>query len=162
MATSTTLRTSAAKLLEFIQDRFASPLLHAPFGASCPCTMVTNQDNMVVGYAVGDLRYGENPPRFEGELRHYFSDRHWADPVVQGIKPFSPRSTERTLLTLWLMTPERIAVTLTSFTREAEQTTVQIMGCEGNVLYGIGPGIGAQSPSASYLISIIAPLALPG
>lgn len=160
--TSTTIRTASAKLLEFIQDRFSSPLLSAPFGASCPCTMVTNQDNMVVGYAVGELRYSGNPPRFEGELRHYFSDRHWADPSVQGIKPFSPRSTERTLLALWLMTPERIAVTLTPFSRESEQSTIQILNCEGNVLYGMGVGVGAQSPTASYLITILPPLALPG
>lgn len=153
---------SPPKLLEFIHERFASPLLQAPFGASCPCTMVTNQDNMVVGYAVGDLKYAQDPPRFEGELTHYFSDRHWADPVVQGIKPFSPRSTDRTRLNLALSPRGEISVTLTALSRDKEQCNVQLYGCEGNVLYGIGAGIGAQSPTALYLISVSAPLALPG
>ena len=102
MTMSVAISTAKAKLLEFIQERFNHPILQAPFGATCPCTMVTNQDNMVVGYAVGDLKYAADPPRFEGVLTHYFSDRHWADPVIQGIKPFSPRWTDRTNLSLML------------------------------------------------------------
>ena len=39
---------------------------------------------------------------------------------------------------------------------------LQILNCEGNVLYGMGVGVGAQSPTASYLITILPPLALPG
>ncbi len=155
---------STPKLLNFIQEHFDSPLLHAPFGASCPCTMVTNQDNMVVGYAVGDLKYRHDPPRFEGELIHYFSDRHWADPAVQGIKPFSPRSTDRTRLSLELRGAEEIAVTVIALSRDNDATPnpVEILSCEGNVLYGVGVGIGAHIPSASYLISLSTPLALPG
>jgi hypothetical protein len=123
--------------------------------------MVTNQDNMVVGYAVGDLRFLANPARFEGELIHYFSDRHWADPVIQGIKPFSPRSTDQTLLSLELRGEGELVITVTALSRDKEQSTVQILRCDGNVLYGIGVGIGAHIPNASYLISVNTPLARP-
>jgi hypothetical protein len=164
MTMSVAISTAKAKLLEFIQERFSNPILQAPFGATCPCTMVTNQDNMVVGYAIGDLKYAPNPPRFEGQLTHFFSDRHWADPVIQGIKPFSPRWTDRTNLCLKLAPNGEVTVTLTPLSREAAapSSTLQILGCEGNVIYGIGNGIGAQAPTAIYLISISAPLALPG
>lgn len=164
MSMSVSIATAKAKLLEFIQERFAHPILQAPFGASCPCTLVTNQDNMIVGYAVGDLKYASNPPRFEGELTHYFSDRHWADPVVQGIKPFSPRWTDRTKLTLELSPHGGVEVTVSAMSRDKDSPpcTIQILGCEGNVIYGIGNGIGAQAPTAIYLISVSAPLAQPG
>jgi hypothetical protein len=163
MTMSVTIATAKAKLLEFIQERFAHPILQAPLGASCPCTLVTNQDNMVVGYAVGDLKYARDPARFEGELTHYFSDRHWADPVVQGIKPFSPRSTDRTKLSLELTARGDVTVTVTPLSRDKDNPpcAIQILGCEGNVIYGIGNGIGAQAPTAIYLISVSAPLALP-
>jgi hypothetical protein len=163
MSMSVSIATAKAKLLEFIQERFANPILQAPAGATCPCTIVTNQDNMVVGYAVGDLRYIPNPPRFEGELTHYYSDRHWADPVVQGIKPFSPRWTDRTKLSLELSLQGGITVTVTTQSRDKDgpPCALQILGCEGNVIYGIGNGLGAQSPTAIYLISVSAPLAIP-
>lgn len=164
MSMSVSIATAKAKLLEFIQERFSNPILQAPFGASCPCTLVTNQDNMVVGYAVGDLKYEPNPPRFEGELTHYFSDRHWADPVAQGIKPFSPRWTDRTKLVLAATLQGGIAVTVSTISRDKDgpPCSIQILGCEGNVIYGIGNGIGAQAPTAIYLISVSAPLAQPG
>jgi hypothetical protein len=161
MSMSVSIATAKAKLGDFVQERFANPILQAPFGASCPCTLVTNQDNMIVGYAVGDLKYTASPPRFEGELTHYFSDRHWADPVVQGIKPFSPRWTDRTRISLELSRSGGVIVTITPQSNEPG-TIIQILGCEGNVIYGIGRGIGGHSPTAIYLISVSAPLALPG
>ena len=106
-----------ASCTEFIQTHFLDP--ESP-GASqemwSGCSLATNQTNLVASYATGGLTYFPHSRRFEGELRHYFTDRSWDDPRTFQIEsnPFDPRRFDRTGIRIELQDTDQLAVTLTA------------------------------------------------
>jgi len=138
-------------------------------------TLVTNQDNGIVGYAVGSLIYHAGsggvifsptggipfrPPRLSttgGEpLTFHFSDRNLdIDPPSPPFghsprQPFSVNATDKLGISISLLTNPHIV----KFTFHSWGGGVASISMEprGNLLVGLGPPLG-DSPDAVYVIS---------
>ncbi len=150
-------------LYDFIYPRFFAPVL-AEHGLFCQATLVTLQTNLVVGYATGVLTNNHPKRHLYGDLKHYFSDRTWDNPATVKViekNPFNPAATESTRLGIEESSPESVAITLTSNTWRT-QSRLTVVSCSADVLVCIGPGVGAQIPQATYLISLSLPMPIPG
>jgi hypothetical protein len=128
------------------------------------CSIATNQTNGLVSYATGFLSYFPDSRRFEGELSDYFSDRTWDDPTTFEIEssPFDPRHQDRLGVRIELQGSDQIVVTFTALSWGNIQSTLRVLGCEADLIYGVGTGIGAQIPEALYAISLGIPQPIPG
>jgi hypothetical protein len=146
----------------FIRTRFTAERYEG--GAFSYCSIATNQTNGVVSYAEGILDYSPSSRRFEGVLGHYFSDRTWDDPARFAIErePFNPARVDRTGVSIQLQDDDQLIVTFTALSWGNAQSTLRIIGCEGDVLYGVGSGIGAQITDALCAISLAIPQPIPG
>ena len=131
-------------------------------------TLATNQENGIVSYATGTLRY--HPPFNEGgipvpqterlesvdALDYYFSDvvTFWPGPHggCGGTKqPFAPKQRGDKLGLL--IRPRALTAVLTLESWDNARFTVP-MERKGDVLVGIGSPVGNNADSAVYLISL--------
>ena len=81
-------------------------------------------------------------------LPYYFSDRRG----VQG-EPFSEFKIDNLQLEIALVgNNDQMSITLTPLTWTTTKFSVQVIGCDAGVVYGVGGGIGAAVPNALYAI----------
>jgi|SRR5437763_8320649 len=142
-----------------------------PDGRKVGVTIATNQDNGIVGYAVGDLIYHPEavfagspfmrPARLSttggDPLNFYFSDRRIAlDPTLGGTlgpalrQPFSANSIDKLGVSVSFgIGPRTIRLTFLSW---GGGTFSVVTESRGNLLVGLGPSLG-NSPQAVYVAS---------
>lgn len=148
-------------LSDFIRARFESSKLQSEYGARSECTLVSNQTNLVVGYATGLATYHTGPARLEGVLSHYFSDKVWDDPRTASTErnPFSPTAFAKTNIRIERTGAETLAVTLTRVLsmdrRDWLQAKLAVVACDADVL--VCSGAGFNVPEAMYLLTIALP-----
>ena len=144
-------------------------------GDTVGVTLATNQDNGIVGYAIGNLLYhagsnfhlvklgpGNAPPSLStaqgAPLDFYFSDRHLdidppSPPGTFGHskrQPFSANARDKLAMSINLGVGARI-VNLTFITWN-NATAHVAMQPSGNVLVGVGTSLG-ESREAVYVLS---------
>lgn len=149
-------------------------LAQAKDGSSVHITIVSNQDNGIASYAVGDLIFRPTtggtklggpklkPAQLKSSasnpLRMFFSDRKLAidPPPPQGSfgggprQPFSANATENLGVSVapGLGTHETVQVSITVFGNKVTFS----MERRGNLYVGAGPPLGA-SPEAIYILA---------
>lgn len=147
-------------------------LAEAVDGSSIGITIVSNQDNGLVGYAVGSLLYHPASVLFQfprparlsttgGEpLKFYFSDRRLdidGPPPEGGFghtprQPFSANAVDQLGVSLSLFSLNPLAVRLTFITWGGVNISMSMQPF-GDMYVGLGPTLGGDSPHAAWLIS---------
>lgn len=136
-------------------------------GASAWCSIVTNQENGVVSYASGVLGYHPRPEapdgrvlhplvnvaKFTGELAQVFSDPQ---------RPFGESRVDQLGIDMVVDPDGQLVIRVTALSWGSGRSELHVLGCDAQVLYAMGPGIGAHIPAALYAISLGVPVANPG
>ena len=148
----------------FINNIFFNPAQAGGGSVIGACSLTTNQRNGVVSYAAGPIGYSRRtsttPPRWRSipgvwrqsypsvHLPYYFSDRRGAQS-----EPFSQSKIDNLQLEIALVgNNDQLSITLTPLTWTTTKFSVQVIGCDAGVVYGVGGGIGAAVPNALYAI----------
>jgi hypothetical protein len=151
-----------ADCTSFINDIFFNPVQAPGVSVIADCTVTTNQRNGVVSYAEGGMGYSgrttTHPPRWRAVLGvrrqffvlpYYFSDRR--GPVAGA--PFKPTAIDDLGLEVALLgNNDQLGITFTLLSWGNAKFTIQVVGCDAGVVYGVGAGIGAAVPNALYAI----------
>lgn len=133
-----------------------------------PCTVVSNQNNQIAGFAEGLLAYvpassdpnsGDPFPMFSGALSQYFSDRRYnaagGGTFVFPYQPFDQSRTDQLRVYLF-QDPQASNAVMVQFVllTWGNATFSFTPECQAGVLYGVGSPVGGGSTNALYVVSV--------